>query len=76
MRWGTLQQAVTDIAGASREQASGIEQVNRVVIELDHITQQNAALAEQSASAADAMRRQAEAMSTLLGTLRVEARGL
>jgi methyl-accepting chemotaxis protein len=73
---GTLQQAVTDIAGASREQASGIEQVNRVVIELDHITQQNAALAEQSASAADAMRRQAEAMSTLLGTLRVEARGL
>jgi methyl-accepting chemotaxis protein len=73
---GTLQQAVTDIAGASREQASGIEQVNRVVIELDYITQQNAALAEQSASAADAMRRQAEAMSTLLGTLRVEARGL
>lgn len=68
----TLQRAVSDIAGASREQATGIEQVNHVVIELDHITQQNAALAEQSASAAQAMREQAEAMSTLLGILRVE----
>lgn len=66
-----LRQAVGDIAGAAREQASGIGQVNQVVIELDGITQQNATLADVSATTAQDMQQQAEAMSGQLGTLRV-----
>ena len=37
------------IASASREQSSGIEQVNRAVMQMDEVTQQNAALVEKSA---------------------------
>lgn len=66
-----LRQAVGDIASATREQASGIGQVNQMVIELDSITQQNAALADVSATTAQDMHQQAEAMSGQLGTLRV-----
>lgn len=42
---------VADIAAASREQASGIAQINSSVMQLDDTTQQNAALVEQSSSA-------------------------
>ncbi len=54
---------VTDIMGeisaASREQSQGIEQVNRAIMDMDGVTQQNAALVEQAAAAAGAMREQA-----------------
>ncbi|HEX7638034.1 MAG TPA: methyl-accepting chemotaxis protein [Burkholderiaceae bacterium] len=42
---------VSSIALASREQRSGIEQVNQSVVAMDHMTQQNAALVEQSTAA-------------------------
>lgn len=48
-----------EIANASREQAIGIEQVNVAVAQLDSVTQQNAALVEESAAAAHAMAEQA-----------------
>jgi methyl-accepting chemotaxis protein len=44
---------VAEIAAASGEQAQGIDQVNKAVSEMDQLTQQNAANAEESASAAD-----------------------
>jgi methyl-accepting chemotaxis protein len=68
-----LQQAVVEIAGAAREQATGIEQVNQAVLDLDGLTQQNAGLAEASAASANSMRSQAETLSGLLGALRVSA---
>jgi methyl-accepting chemotaxis protein len=37
---------VVDIAGASQEQAAGIEQVNKAVLQMDQMTQENAALVE------------------------------
>ena len=40
---------VSEIAAASREQAQGIDQVNKAVTEMDKVTQQNAANAEESA---------------------------
>ena len=46
---------VADIAAASREQSVGIEQVNRAVTQMDQITQQNAALVEETISASQVM---------------------
>ncbi len=68
-----LQQAVVEIAGAAREQATGIEQVNQAILDLDGLTQQNAGLAEESAAAAGEMQREAEQLMQMLGALRVEA---
>ena len=48
------------ISAATREQADGIAQVHVAVSQLDQVTQQNAALVETSASATDALRRQAD----------------
>jgi methyl-accepting chemotaxis protein len=50
---------VTEIAAASNEQSSGIEQVNKAVMQLDELTQQNAALVEQASAASQAMAEQA-----------------
>ena len=57
---------VTDIIGqitiASQEQSSGIEQVNQAVVNLEQATQQNAAVVEKTASAAEAVRVQAASL--------------
>jgi len=58
---------VEEIAQASRSQRDGIEQVNRAVAEMERGTQQNAALVEQSAAAASAMRGQAAQLARLVG---------
>ncbi|MBI5589887.1 MAG: chemotaxis protein [Deltaproteobacteria bacterium] len=50
-----VEQLVGEIAAASREQAMGIEQVNKAVAEMDKVIQQNAANAEESASASQEM---------------------
>ena len=54
---------VTDIVGeissASQEQSMGVQQVGQAVIQMDRTTQQNAALVEQSAAAADSLKSQA-----------------
>ena len=51
-----------EISAASHEQCAGIEEVNRAVSEMDHVTQQNAALVEQAAAAATSLRDQATAL--------------
>ncbi|MGO4326850.1 methyl-accepting chemotaxis protein [Cupriavidus sp. 2TAF22] len=48
-----------EIAAASEEQSSGIEQVNRAVSQMESVTQQNAALVEQAAAAAESLQQQA-----------------
>jgi len=50
---------IAEISAASQEQASGIEQVNRAIIQMDDTTQQNAALVEETTSAAQSMKEQA-----------------
>ena len=52
-----------EIAGASRQQERGIEQVGASVTSMDHVVQQNAAASQQSASAAERLRRDAEALA-------------
>jgi methyl-accepting chemotaxis protein len=58
---------VSTISRGAQEQRSGIEVVNRTVGELDQATQQNAALVEQSAAAAESLKDQAQRLSGLVG---------
>jgi methyl-accepting chemotaxis protein len=75
----TSVQRVTDImaeiSAAAAEQSTGIGHVNTSVTDLDQMTQQNAALVEQSAAAAESLKDQAHRLSQVLGTFRVEPQG-
>jgi len=62
---------VAEIAAASREQSSGIEQVNRAVMQMDELTQQNAALVEQATASSQAMADQARELNEMMGKYRV-----
>ena len=62
---------VAEIAAASREQSSGIEQVNKAVMQMDEMTQQNAALVEQATAASQSMADQARELNTIMGRYRV-----
>ncbi|CAM4077806.1 PAS domain-containing methyl-accepting chemotaxis protein [Paracidovorax anthurii] len=66
---------IGEIHGASSEQLMGISQVNTAVAHLDTITQQNAALVEQSAALAMELERQAQTVSDAVQVFRVEAGG-
>jgi methyl-accepting chemotaxis protein len=50
---------MAEISAASQEQSTGIEQVNIAITQMDEVTQQNAALVEQAAAAAESMEEQA-----------------
>ena len=58
---------VAEIAAASREQSAGIEQVNRAVMQMDELTQQNAALVEEATAASQAMAEQVRDLNDMLG---------
>lgn len=57
-----LAEIMSEITAASQEQSDGIEEVNRSISHIDEMTQQNAALVEQAASAAETMQEQAQAL--------------
>ena len=69
-------QRVSDIIGeitaAAAEQSEGIGQVNTSVTQLDQMTQQNAALVEQSSAAAESLKKQAGRLAEVVGTFRLE----
>ncbi|TKC87253.1 HAMP domain-containing protein [Trinickia terrae] len=69
-------QRVTDIMGeiaaASEEQSSGIDQVARAVTQMDEVTQQNAALVEEAAAAAQSLEDQASKLRATVAVFRVE----
>jgi methyl-accepting chemotaxis protein len=62
---------VAEIAAASREQSSGIEQVNKAVMQMDATTQQNAALVEQASAASLAIVEHAQALSSVISRYQV-----
>ncbi|HXR19963.1 MAG TPA: methyl-accepting chemotaxis protein [Steroidobacteraceae bacterium] len=62
---------VAEIAAASREQSTGIEQVNKAVMQMDQSTQQNASLVEQAAAASQAIVEQAHALNQMICGYRV-----
>jgi methyl-accepting chemotaxis protein len=71
----TSVQRVSDIIGeitaAAAEQSQGIGQVNGAVIQLDQMTQQNAALVEESAAAAESLKEQAARLASLVSAFHV-----
>jgi methyl-accepting chemotaxis protein len=64
---------IGEIALASSEQTTGVEQVNQAIIEMDHVTQQNAALVEQAAAAAKAMQDQAASLAQAVSVFKIDA---
>ena len=68
-------QRVTDIIGeitaASSEQSDGIGQINGSVAQLDRMTQQNAALVEESAAAAESLKDQTARLSQAVSVFRL-----
>jgi methyl-accepting chemotaxis protein len=62
---------IKNIASASREQSAGIEQVDIAIREMDDVTQQNAALVEQSAAAAQSMQDQAANLTQVVSVFKL-----
>ncbi|MCZ7484819.1 MULTISPECIES: methyl-accepting chemotaxis protein [Rhizobium/Agrobacterium group] len=62
---------VSAIVVASREQATGLQEINTAVNTMDQGTQQNAAMVEQQTAASHSLAREAEALNSLLGQFRV-----
>ncbi|MEN9452470.1 MAG: methyl-accepting chemotaxis protein [Pseudomonadota bacterium] len=62
-----------EITTASKEQSLGIEQVNEAVSQMDMVTQQNAALVEESAAAAKSIEHQADQLLQTVSTFKLEA---
>ncbi|WP_298209540.1 methyl-accepting chemotaxis protein [Acidovorax sp.] len=62
---------IGEITSAASEQSAGIGQVNQSVGEIDRMTQQNAALVEESAAAADSLREQAARLSRVVQQFRL-----
>jgi methyl-accepting chemotaxis protein len=63
---------VSEIANASAEQASGIDQVNKALTQMDEVTQQNSALVEENAAAAKTLEQQAGTMAERVEFFRLD----
>jgi methyl-accepting chemotaxis protein len=70
-----LDERIAEIAESSRQQNEGIAQVNNAVAAMDKVTQENAALADQSAAASEELKAQAEAVRHEVGGLMRMAHG-
>jgi methyl-accepting chemotaxis protein len=66
---------VSEIAAASREQATGLEQVNTAVGSMDEMTQRNGALVEETSASAQALSEQAAQLAQLVGFFRTAGSG-
>jgi len=70
---GRVTAVMGEIRSASQDQSMGVAQVGSVVADLDRATQQNAALAEQSAAAAEGLKNQGRALVEAISVFRLEA---
>lgn len=66
---------ISEISEASIEQTSGIDSVNHAITSMDDVTQQNAALVEQAAAAAESLVEQASQLSNMVAQFRLEESG-
>jgi methyl-accepting chemotaxis protein len=64
---------IAEIAAASREQSSGIEQVNKAVMQMDTMTQQNAALVEEATAATHSMADQARRLNEMMARFQLDS---
>ncbi len=70
---GHVGQLLQSIATGAHEQSSGIAQVGLAINELDQMTQQNAALVEQTAAASSAMRQHAQQLASAVNAFKLPA---
>src|SRR3546814_10527729 len=63
-----VSEIVAEIAAASREQATGLEQINTAVGQMDEMTQRNGALVEETSASAQSLADQADRKSTRLNS--------
>ncbi|MEZ4421070.1 MAG: hypothetical protein R3B33_15790, partial [Nitrospirales bacterium] len=63
---------ISEISAASQEQAAGIDQVNKAVMQMDQGTQQNAALVEEATSASQSMKQQATELLNQVAFFKLE----
>ena len=63
---------MNEISTASREQSAGIEQINQAITNMDDVTQQNAALVEEAASAAQSLQDQAAQLNQTVSVFKIE----
>ena len=68
---GQINGVVSEIAASAQEQATGLEQVNVAVTQMDQATQQNAAMVEESTAASHALSREANNLTELMGQFSV-----
>jgi methyl-accepting chemotaxis protein len=66
---------INEIANASHEQTTGIDQINVAVIQMDQMTQQNAALVDEAAAASEALGSQASTLSELVHSFKLKSIG-
>jgi len=66
-----VSQLISELSAASAEQSTGISQVGEAVTQLDQVTQQNAALVEESAAAADSLKQQAVTLADLVSVFKL-----
>ena len=72
---GQVNDIIARISTASAEQARGIAEVNQAVGQMDDVTQQNAALVEQAAAAAESLQEQAVHLSQAVSVFHLEGPG-
>jgi methyl-accepting chemotaxis protein len=63
---------ISEIAAASGEQSAGIEQVNEAIMKMDDVTQQNTALVEEAAAAAESLMEQADELMNAVSVFQIE----
>ncbi len=68
----SVAEIVAEIAAASAEQATGLEQVNKALTQMDEVTQQNSALVEENAATAKTLENQAVAMTEQVAVFRLD----
>jgi methyl-accepting chemotaxis protein len=69
----TVSDLIAEIAAASQEQSSGIEQVNTAVTQMDQVVQQNASLVEEATAATESMKEQAASLLQTVARFKLEA---
>jgi len=69
----SVSEMIREISAATREQSDGIGEVNQAVTELDRMTQQNAALVEESTAATEGLKAQAGLLAEVVGAFRLAA---
>lgn len=63
---------MVEITEASREQSSGIDQINNAISQMDQVTQQNAALVEEAAAAAESLQDQSRNLVQVVGIFKLD----